>query len=185
MGKASIQRRDAENAEEAQRKAKQGRRKEQDSPLPWGGARRERRTRRRPSCARTDRPGGLSHMKLAMIGYGDVGHALARLLRAKRKEFPFTIAGIHTLRHGTAVDAAGLPVEVTEAAGVGPRAASGEEFLDAARGQGAGEGARRGARGAAHAGGDGKQGPDAPRLGRATRGGGAGGGRLALRIERD
>ena len=48
-------------------------------------------------------------MKLAIIGYGNVGRALARLLREKRKEFPFTITGIHTLRHGTAVDAAGLP----------------------------------------------------------------------------
>jgi homoserine dehydrogenase len=74
-------------------------------------------------------------MKLAIIGYGNVGRALARLLRAKRKEFPFTITGIHTLRHGTAVDAAGLADKVTEAAEFGPPAASVEEFLDAARAQ--------------------------------------------------
>ena len=74
-------------------------------------------------------------MKLAIIGYGNVGRALARLLREKRREFPFTITGIHTLRHGTAVDAGGLPAHVTEAAEFGPRAASVEEFLDAARAQ--------------------------------------------------
>src|ERR1035438_679651 len=76
-----------------------------------------------------------SYMKLAIIGYGNVGRALARLLRAKRKEFPFTITGIHTLRHGTAADAAGLADKVTEAAEFGPPAASVEEFLDAARAQ--------------------------------------------------
>ena len=56
-------------------------------------------------------------------------------MREKAQGFPFTITGIHTLRHGTAVDAAGLPAEVTEAAEFGPRAASVEEFLDAARAQ--------------------------------------------------
>src|ERR1035437_6464620 len=92
------------------------------------------------SGARGDHGGETGYnrtLKLAMIGYGNVGHALARLLRAKRKEFPFTIAGIHTLRHGTAVDAAGVPAAVTEAAEFGPGAASVEEFLDAARAQGA------------------------------------------------
>ena len=68
-------------------------------------------------------------MKLALIGYGHVGRALARLLRQKRHEFPFTITGIHTLRHGTAVDPCGL----TEDPAFGPRAASVAEFLDAAR----------------------------------------------------
>ena len=68
-----------------------------------------------------------------MIGYGNVGRALARLLREKRKEFPFTITGVHTLRHGTAVDPAGLAFEVLEAAEFGARARSVEEFLDAAR----------------------------------------------------
>jgi homoserine dehydrogenase len=51
------------------------------------------------------------------------------MLEAKREEFPFTITGIHTLRHGTAVDAAG----VKDAEAFGPRAASVEEFLEAAR----------------------------------------------------
>jgi homoserine dehydrogenase len=68
-------------------------------------------------------------LKLALIGYGNVGRALARLLRQKRREFPFTITGIHTLRHGTAVDSRGLPEDPV----FGPRMATVEEFLDAAR----------------------------------------------------
>ena len=68
-------------------------------------------------------------MKLALIGYGNVGRALARLLRQKRREFPFSVTGIHTLRHGTAIDAGGI----TGDPGFGPRAASVEEFLHAAR----------------------------------------------------
>jgi len=68
-------------------------------------------------------------MKLALIGFGNVGRALARLLRQKRREFPFTITGIHTLRHGTAVDPVGLPAEPT----FGPRMTSIEAFLDAAQ----------------------------------------------------
>ncbi len=67
-------------------------------------------------------------LKIALIGYGNVGRALARLLRQKRREFPFTITGIHTLRHGTAVSAGALPLEPD----FGPRMASAEEFLDAA-----------------------------------------------------
>jgi homoserine dehydrogenase len=70
-------------------------------------------------------------MKLALIGYGNVGRALARLLQRKHRRFPFTITGIHTLRHGTAVDPGGLPPDPA----MGPRAASVEEFLDAARAQ--------------------------------------------------
>ncbi len=68
-------------------------------------------------------------MKLALIGYGNVGRALARLIRLKRREFPFTITGIHTLRHGTAADPAGFAADPV----FGPRAASIGEFLDAAR----------------------------------------------------
>lgn len=70
-------------------------------------------------------------MKLALIGYGNVARALARLLRQKRRQFPFTITGIHTLRHGAAVDPQGLPPDPP----LGPRAASIEEFLDAAGAQ--------------------------------------------------
>jgi homoserine dehydrogenase len=64
-----------------------------------------------------------------LIGYGNVGRALMRLLRATRPEFPFRITGIHTLRHGTAVNPEGLQQEPA----FGPRANSIEEFLDAAR----------------------------------------------------
>ena len=68
-------------------------------------------------------------MKLALIGYGNVGRALARLVRKKRRDFPFTITGIHTLRHGTVADPAGLPADPE----FGPGAGSIGEFLDAAR----------------------------------------------------
>jgi homoserine dehydrogenase len=68
-------------------------------------------------------------LKLALIGYGNVGRALATLLRARRKTFPFTVTGIHTLRHGTAVDPRGLPPEPE----FGPRAPSIEDFLDCAK----------------------------------------------------
>ena len=70
-------------------------------------------------------------MKLALIGYGSAARALVRLLREKRREFPFTVTGIHTLRHGTAVDSRGLQPDPP----MGPRAASIEEFLDAAAAQ--------------------------------------------------
>ena len=68
-------------------------------------------------------------MKLALIGYGNVGRALVRLIRRKRRDYGFAVTGIHTLRHGTAIDPAGLPPE----AAFGPRAASIDEFLDCAR----------------------------------------------------
>jgi len=68
-------------------------------------------------------------MKLALIGFGSVGRALVPLLRKKRREFPFRITGIHTLRHGTAVDAKGLAAEPE----FGPRMESIEAFLDAAQ----------------------------------------------------
>jgi len=70
-------------------------------------------------------------LNLALIGYGNVGQALARLLREKRREFPFAITGIHTLRHGTAVDPSGLPVSPQ----FGPGAASIEAFLESAHAQ--------------------------------------------------
>jgi len=68
-------------------------------------------------------------LKLALIGYGHVGRAVARLILLKRQDFPFTVTGIHTLHHGTAVDPQGLP----DAPRFEPRAASIEGFLDAAR----------------------------------------------------
>lgn len=67
-------------------------------------------------------------MRLALIGYGNVGRALADLLRCKHSEFPFIITGIHTARHGTAIDPLGLPL----APQFGPSAKSIDAFLDAA-----------------------------------------------------
>lgn len=68
-------------------------------------------------------------MRLALIGYGNVGRALAALVRRKQSEFPFSITGIHTARHGTAVDPRGLPVTPK----FGPAAKSADDFLDTAR----------------------------------------------------
>lgn len=68
-------------------------------------------------------------MKIALIGYGNVARALVRLLSEKRGEFPFTVTGIHTLRHGTAINPSGLGPD----APFGLRAASIQEFLDCAR----------------------------------------------------
>ena len=65
-------------------------------------------------------------MRVALIGYGNVGKAFARLLLAKRGVYPFRIVGIHTKRHGTAYDAKGLGVDPA----FGPAAPSVEEFLD-------------------------------------------------------
>lgn len=67
-------------------------------------------------------------MRIALIGYGNVGRAFARLLERERAAFPFRIVGIHTARHGTAYGDAGLAVEPE----FGPAAASVEEFLDRA-----------------------------------------------------
>ncbi len=65
-------------------------------------------------------------MRLALIGYGNVGRAFARLLEKKRGAFPFRIAGIRTGRHGSAHDPRGLPPDPT----FGPSEATAEEFLD-------------------------------------------------------
>jgi homoserine dehydrogenase len=68
-------------------------------------------------------------MKLALIGYGNVGQAFARLLEKKRSAYPFRITAIHTARHGTAYDDHGLAVEPV----FGPAAATIDEFLDRAK----------------------------------------------------
>jgi len=57
-----------------------------------------------------------------------VGRALAQLLKTQRERYPFRIVGIHTARHGTAYDDAGLPL----APEFGPAAATVDEFLDRA-----------------------------------------------------
>lgn len=67
-------------------------------------------------------------MRLALIGFGNVGRAFARLLDQKRSVYPFRIVGIHTARHGTALGPRGLPVEPE----FGPVAGSVDQFLEAA-----------------------------------------------------
>lgn len=68
-------------------------------------------------------------MKLALVGYGNVGRAFARLLHDKRREFPFRVVGIDTARHGSAFDPHGLPPEPE----FGPPVKPIEAFLDRAR----------------------------------------------------
>ncbi len=68
-------------------------------------------------------------MRLALIGYGHVGQAFARLLAQQRAAYPFRITAIHTARHGTAYSEKGLPLSPE----FGPAAASIDEFLDRAR----------------------------------------------------
>jgi homoserine dehydrogenase len=67
-------------------------------------------------------------LKLALIGYGSVARELVLLLRDVRRRYSFSITGIHTLRHGTATNPKGIGVSPV----FGPRAASIEDFLDAA-----------------------------------------------------
>lgn len=67
-------------------------------------------------------------MKLALIGYGNVGRTFARLMERKQSTYPSRIVAIHTARHGTAYDPKGLPVEPV----FGPPASSIEEFLERA-----------------------------------------------------
>jgi len=68
-------------------------------------------------------------LKLALLGCGNVGRALAGLLEKRRGQHPFHIAGIHTARQGTLI----CPDGLTGAPVFGPRMATVEEFLDAAR----------------------------------------------------
>jgi homoserine dehydrogenase len=63
-------------------------------------------------------------LRVALIGYGNVGKAFARLLSAKRGAYPFRIVGAHT-RRGTAYDSKGLGL----APSFGPSADSVDEFL--------------------------------------------------------
>jgi homoserine dehydrogenase len=67
-------------------------------------------------------------LKLALIGYGNVGRELVRQLQETRAAYPFLITGIHTARHGTAVDPEGLAGEPA----FGAAAPSVAAFLDAA-----------------------------------------------------
>jgi homoserine dehydrogenase len=68
-------------------------------------------------------------LRLALLGYGNVGRAFARLLAKQRDVYPFRIVAIHTAHHGTAYNSKGLSPEPD----FGPAVASPEEFLDKAR----------------------------------------------------
>src|SRR3954452_2399439 len=70
----------------------------------------------------------LSSVKLALIGFGNVGRAFARLLEAQRASYPFRITAIQTARHGTIVGEKRLGSELE----FGPPAASIDEFLERA-----------------------------------------------------
>lgn len=65
-------------------------------------------------------------MKIALLGYGNVGKAFARLLESKRAIYPFPIVGVHTAHHGSAFNPKGLGIEPS----FGPGANSVDEFLD-------------------------------------------------------
>ena len=67
-------------------------------------------------------------MRVALIGFGNVGRAFSRLLHHKHSAFPFRIVAIHTAHHGTAYGRKGLPVEPR----FGPAASCIDEFLDRA-----------------------------------------------------
>jgi homoserine dehydrogenase len=68
-------------------------------------------------------------LRIALIGYGNVGRAFAQLLKTQHERFPFRIVGIHTARHGTAYCDGGLPIALE----FGPAAGSVDEFLDRAK----------------------------------------------------
>jgi homoserine dehydrogenase len=59
----------------------------------------------------------MSHYRLALLGFGNVGRAFARLLLSKQVELKndhgitFIITGISTGRHGHAIDSNGLDIE--------------------------------------------------------------------------
>jgi homoserine dehydrogenase len=59
----------------------------------------------------------VTHSTLALLGFGNVGQALARLMLRKRLELQsqydltFTVTGISTGRHGAAIDHQGLDLE--------------------------------------------------------------------------
>jgi homoserine dehydrogenase len=61
-------------------------------------------------------------LRIALIGYGNVGRAFAELLKTQRASYPFRIVGIHTARHGTAYNDGAF----------GPPASCVDEFLDRA-----------------------------------------------------
>ena len=68
-------------------------------------------------------------MNIALIGFGNVGRAFARLLEKQKATYPFRIVAIHTARQGTAYNLRGLAQEPM----FGPAADTIEQFLDKAQ----------------------------------------------------
>lgn len=68
-------------------------------------------------------------MKLALLGYGNVGKALARLLCQQRRAYPFRITGILTARHGAAFGSDVRPDSIE----FGPPPPSLDEFFERAQ----------------------------------------------------
>jgi homoserine dehydrogenase len=68
-------------------------------------------------------------LRLALLGFGNVGRAFARLLDSQKGVYPFRIVGAHTARHGTAYCERGL----ADCPEFGPAASSVDEFLDRSR----------------------------------------------------
>jgi homoserine dehydrogenase len=68
-------------------------------------------------------------MRVALIGFGNVGKAFTRLLEKKKSAYPFRVTGIHTARHGSAYNYKGLGLTPE----FGEGAASIDEFLERAR----------------------------------------------------
>src|SRR3989337_2831917 len=64
----------------------------------------------------------MAHYRLALLGFGNVGQALARLLLRKQAELrseyelTFSVTGIATGRHGAAIDPRGIDLEQARAA---------------------------------------------------------------------
>ena len=59
----------------------------------------------------------MSHYKLALLGFGNVGQSLAMLLKNKqyelrsRYDITFSITGIATRQHGAALNPGGLDID--------------------------------------------------------------------------
>ena len=59
----------------------------------------------------------MAHYKLALLGFGNVGQALAKLLLEKQEELEatydltFSITGIATGSHGAALDPGGIDID--------------------------------------------------------------------------
>jgi homoserine dehydrogenase len=68
-------------------------------------------------------------LRLALLGFGNVGRAFARLLEQQQAVYPFRIVGVHTARHGTAYSERG----VGDQPAFGPPCGNVEEFFDKSR----------------------------------------------------